>query len=255
MGLVFRAVHQGRGATVALKVLKKQFSEDDVYRQRFIHEARAASAVQHKHLVRIIEAGEVDGRHYMAVSYVQGRSLREEIDAQGPLPLPRLAQITAEVAAGLDALHAAGLVHRDIKPSNIMISADGVAVLGDFGLARGPSYTVLTAPGRVMGTVDYLAPELIRDSPASPASDIYALGCTVFEALTGDPPFAERSAYQVAAAQLEDDPPDPCTARPDAPSSLSLAVLQALLKDPARRPRTATAYAHLIGVAVESAAV
>src|SRR5438445_9502006 len=111
------------------------------------------------------------------------------------------------MAARVAALHEAGLVHRDIKPSNIMISSDGLAVLADFGLARGPSYTVLTAPGRVMGTVDYIAPELIRGLPASRASDLYALGCTVYEAVTGGPPFAEQSAYQGAAAHLEEDPP------------------------------------------------
>ena len=251
MGLVFRAVASD-GTVVALKVLKQQLSTDETYRRRFIHEARAARSVEHKHLVPIFDANEADGYHYLAVCFVDGRSLAQEIEENGPLPLERLPRLVSEIAAGLDALHAAGLVHRDIKPSNIMLDAAGSAAVTDFGLAKGPSYTVLTKPGQVMGTIDYLAPELIKGTPASPASDVYALGCTVFECLAGKPPFADRGIYQAAVAHLEDEPPDPCAARDDGSPSLSWAVLQALAKDPARRPPTATAYAHGIRLAVDA---
>jgi serine/threonine protein kinase len=253
MGIVFRAVRETDQTTVALKVLRKELSSDDTYRKRFIHEARAARSVESKHLAPILDAGEIDGYHYLAVGYVQGHSLSHEIERRGPLPLDRVPRLVAQVASGLDSIHAAGLVHRDVKPSNIMLDEDGSAVLTDFGLAKGRGYTVLTKPGQVMGTVDYLAPELIKGAPASPASDIYGLGCTVFECIAGDPPFADRPQYQAAVAHLEDEPSDPFLGRVDGTPSLSWALLQALAKDPAQRPRTATAYAYGIRVAAASA--
>ena len=122
--------------------------------------------------------------------------------------------MVGDVAAGLDALHRGGIVHRDVKPSNVMLREDGSAALTDFGLAKGAAYTVLTRPGQVLGTLDYLAPELVRGGEATPASDIYALGCVAFECLAGRPPFADRSLFGVGTAHLEDEPPDP-PASPD----------------------------------------
>src|SRR5205085_10034952 len=142
--------------------------------------------------------------------------------------------------AGLDALHAAGLVHRDVKPANVLFDENGRALLTDFGLAKGPAYTVLTRTGQIVGTLDYLAPELIRGGPASPATDVYALGCLAYECATGQPPFAGKSIFGLSSAILDQDPDDPCTLRPDMPAAMGWAVLQALAKDPAERPPTAT---------------
>ena len=150
-------------------------------------------------------------------------------------------------AAGLDALHRAGIVHRDVKPSNVMLREDGSAALTDFGLAKGAAYTLLTRPGQVLGTLDYLAPELVRGGEATPASDVYALGCVAFECPAGHAPFADRSLFGVGTAHLEDDPPDP----PASPE-LARALLRALEKDPAARPPTATMYAHLLRAASRS---
>ena len=155
--------------------------------------------------------------------------------------LEETVRLVAEIAAGLDALHRGGVVHRDVKPSNVMVREDGSAALTDFGLAKGAAYTVLTRPGEVLGTLDYLAPELIRGGAATAASDVYALGCVAFECLAGTPPFADRSLFGVATAHLEDDPPDP-----PASTAVSWALLRALEKDPAARPPTATMYAHLL---------
>jgi serine/threonine-protein kinase len=249
VGVVFRATREPGGDVVALKVLKQQLSRDEVFRRRFVHEARVAAEVQHKHLVPILEAGEADGRSYLAVQYVAGPSLEERIRAAGPLPLDEILSMAAQAGAGLDALHRKGLVHRDIKSSNIMLDEQGEAALTDFGLAKGPAYTVLTRPGQVMGTLDYMAPELIKGEPASPASDLYALGCVIYECITGAPPFAHKSMLQVGLAHLGEDPPDPLVARPDLPKDLSWAVLQALAKEPERRPPTATAYGHMLRVA------
>src|SRR3990170_3335686 len=246
MGIVFRAVRETDGEVVALKVLRPELAADAVYRQRFAREARVAAEVQDRHLVPIVEAGEADGQPYLAALYLRGRTLAQRVEAEGPLPLEDVVRVAAEVGAGLDALHRHGLIHRDVKPSNVMLREDGGGLLGDFGLAKGRAYTVLTRPGQVMGTLDYIAPELIRGGEAGPASDIYALGCLVYEGLAGRPPFAGVSPFQVGIAHLEAAPPDPAAGRKDLPPRLSWAVLHALEKDPARRPQTATAYAHLI---------
>jgi serine/threonine protein kinase len=248
MGVVFRAVHESEGDEVALKVLRAELSADDTFRRRFVHEARAAGEVRHKHLVPITEAGEADGRPYLAVAFVRGRTLQHRL-AGGPLPIPEMVRVVAHVASGLDALHNGGIVHRDVKPSNVMIDESGSAKLTDFGLAKGRAYTVLTKPGMVMGTLDYLAPEMLRGAEATGASDIYALGCVAFECTAGRAPFADKSMFDLASAHLNVEPPDPCADRDDAPDGLSWAIVQALAKDPDKRPPTATAYAHLISFA------
>ena len=248
MGVVFRAIKEPEGEEVALKVLRAELSTDETFRRRFVHEARAAGEVRHKHLVPITEAGEADGHPYLAVAFVRGQTLEQRL-AAGPLPIPEMVRAVAHVASGLDALHNAGIVHRDVKPSNVIIDESGSANLTDFGLARGRAYTVLTKPGMVMGTLDYLAPEMLRGVGATRTADIYALGCLAFECTAGRTPFADKSMFDLASAHLNTDPPDPCANRPDAPEGLSWAIVQALAKDPDKRPPTATAYAHLISFA------
>src|SRR5687767_11764636 len=250
MGLVFKARREGDDRPVALKVLKRQLGGDLVFQQRFQQEARAAAEVRDPHLVAILESAEWDGRHCLASEYVDGGSLTEHIASGGPLPLADAVRVIAEVGSGLDALHAAGVMHRDIKPSNVLFDSAGTALLTDFGLAKGRAYTVLTRPGQVMGTLDYLAPELIRGKPATPATDIYALGCVAFECVAGRAPFGDKSAFQVGLAHLEEIPPDPCAERPDSPAQFSAAILTALEKDPERRPATAGEYAGLLRDAV-----
>ena len=252
MGIVFRAVREHDGEQVALKVLKKMFVEDDTFRQRFVHEGRAAAEVQHRHLVPILDAGEIEGRQYLAVVHIRGRSLAERIRDGGPLPVEATLGVAAGVGSGLDALHEHGMVHRDVKAANVLLDENGTALLTDFGLAKGRAYTVLTKAGQVMGTLDYLAPELIRGEPATTATDLYALGCLVFECLIGSPPFAGKPIYEVGIAHLEEPPPDPSELRPELPESLGWAVVQALNKDPARRPTSGTAYATMLRVATQS---
>jgi serine/threonine protein kinase len=243
MGVVYRAFREPDGPMVALKFLRSELAADPTYRRRFAHEARAAKEIRHPNLVRLLEAGDVDGTYYLAVDFIEGRSLDERIRSAGPLPLAVLLRVIDDVAAGLDALHRGGIVHRDIKPSNIMLARAGHAALTDFGLAKGQGFSVLTAPGQVMGTLDYLAPELIRGRAATAASDIYAFGCVVYEAISGAPPFAGGSGFQVAAAHLANEPGDPCARRPDLAQALGRAVLPALAKEPLERPESAVAYA------------
>jgi serine/threonine-protein kinase len=249
MGLVFRATRIEDGREVALKVLKIELAGDFLFRQRFQQEARAAAEVRNEHLVPIIEEGEDDGRHFLAVDYVPGGSLTERLVDMG-LPGPAAVRVVEDVADGLDALHDAGIVHRDIKSQNILFAEDGSAMLTDFGLAKGPAYTVLTKPGQVMGTLDYLAPELIRGEPASRLTDVYALGCLAYECVAGRTPFADKGVFEVGLAHLEEQPADPCAERSDLTPEFGAAVLSALEKDAAERPQSAGAYAERLRTAM-----
>ena len=163
MGIVFRAIHED-GAVVALKVLKPGLVRDEHATRRFAREARAAAEVDHPQLIDVIEAGDVDGTNFLAMRFVAGRSLDDRIREHGPLPLEDTTRIVAEIASALDALHAAGLVHRDVKPSNILLDAERGALLTDFGLAKSRDYSMLTAPGQMLGTLDYISPEMLRGS-------------------------------------------------------------------------------------------
>jgi serine/threonine protein kinase len=192
--------------------------------------------------VPVLEAGQADGRRFLAVAYIPGGTLEDRLEDRGKLELSETASFAADVGKGLDALHGAGIVHRDLKPSNIIVDASGTAMLTDFGLAKGRAYTVLTKPGQVMGTIDYLAPELIKGEAASPATDIYALGCAMYECVTGQPPFADKEGIAIGLAHVGEPPPDPRGFRDDLSDAYVDALLTALAKDPAQRPATASNY-------------
>jgi serine/threonine-protein kinase len=253
-GAVYRATREEDGLEVALKVLKRGLSQDQAYVGRFKREARIAADVTHPHLVQVLESGEHDGRLFLASAFYGGGSLADLVDREGRLPLDESIRFSAQIAAGLGALHTTGIVHRDVKPSNVMIDRSGLAALTDFGLARGHAYTVLTAPGQVLGTLDYLAPEIIEGKSATPLSDVYALGCLVYECLTGRTPFADRSVFEVGVAHLEEAPPDPRELRDAIGGGLAWALLRALEKEPERRPPTATAFAHMLRAAWQDGA-
>jgi serine/threonine protein kinase len=249
MGIVFRAIRDD-GAVVALKVIKPGLVADERSARRFAREARAAGEVDHPHLIDVLDAGEIDGIGYMAMHYVAGKSLDDRIRARGPLPLEDTTRIVSEIGSALDALHAAELVHRDVKPSNILLDEARGALLTDFGLAKRRDYSMLTAPGQMLGTLDYIAPEMLRGDEPGPSADLYALGCVTFECLAGEPPFGGLSMFEVGMAHLGDAPPDPCASRTDAPAGLTEVVLRALAKEPSQRPASATEYAEmLIGAA------
>jgi len=250
VGIVFRAARISDGTILAVKILRESLTRDDNHRARLLRELRVARQVEHRHLVPIVDAGEEAGRAYLAAHFVSGRSLAATIAAEGLVPIERFVKLASEVGSGLDALHTAGIVHRDVKPSNVMIEPATGALLADFGLAKAQEYTVLTEPGRVVGSLPYLAPELLHGEEARPASDIYSLGCLLFQALTGAPPFAGRSFIELGVAHLERDPPEPSSLRPDVSAELSWALLRALAKDPAARPPTAATYVNLLRVAV-----
>jgi serine/threonine-protein kinase len=245
MGVVFRAVREADGEVVALKILRDELASDEVSIRRFQREARMAAGLVHPHLVAVLESGSAGGRRYLVSRYVDGVALSHILDS-GPLGGDSTVRLAAGVGSALDALHRRGLLHRDVKPENILVDAGGRSHLADFGVALGEADTALTSTGRVVGTVDYLAPELIRGEPASPASDLYALGCVVHACLAGAPPFAGLDFAETCLAHLTAAPPDLRAARGDLPAPLLWAADRALAKDPAERPATGAAYARLL---------
>jgi len=251
MGAVYRARRDGADADVALKIIKPEFATDEQYRQRFLHEARAAATVMHAHLIGVVDAGEIDGRQFLAMHIADGQSLATRIATGGPLDAQATVRVALELGGALDALHAVGLIHRDVKPANILLrdGADGAA-LTDFGLAKGTGYADLTSDGQVVGSLDYLAPERIRGDQALPASDVYALGCVLSECLTGHPPFGGGGMVKTLFGHLETAPPDPCAERKELPAALGVALLSALAKDAAERPASAGAYADALAAAL-----
>jgi serine/threonine-protein kinase len=248
MGRVYEAVTPS-GEHVALKVVKRDLARDTVFRRRFDREASIAQRVTHRHVVPVLDKGEHDGIPYLAQQFIRGGSLADKLQNDGTLSIEDAVRITLWVAAGLDAVHAAGLVHRDVKPGNILLDEQGVAYITDFGLAKDSQASVLTRPGQALGSIDYMAPEQIRGEEVSAPTDVYALGCVLTEVLTGAPPFADRQGMRVLWAHLQDEPPDPAGAREDVTPELSQAIRLALEKDPDKRPPTATAYARLVQIA------
>jgi serine/threonine protein kinase len=248
MGKVYTATGPD-GGKVALKLVKDDYARDETFRRRFYREARIAQTVKHPNVVPVLETGEVDGLPYMAQRFIDGMSLDEKLKRDGPLDAQTAVQVCTDVAAGLEALWAAGMVHRDVKPANILLDEDGRAYITDFGLAKDTQGSLLTLPGQALGSMDYMAPEQIRGEPVSAATDIYALGCVMYECMCGRPPFAEVQGMRILWAHLQDPPPDPRAARPDMSDEFVRVLLTALEKDSANRPQTAGEYARMLGAA------
>jgi serine/threonine protein kinase len=245
MGWVYRA-RSPAGEEVALKLVKPELASDRVFRRRFDREAEIARRVAHPNLVRVLDTGEHQGIPYLAQQFITGGSLADKLEREGMLEVGPAVKLGREVASALDALHAAQLFHRDVKPANILVDKAGVAYITDFGLAKDTQGSLLTRPGQTLGSLDYMAPEQIRAEGISAASDVYALGCVMFECLTGHPPFADRQGMRVLWAHLQDPPPDPLESRPELPAALGPAVRRALEKEPAARPQSASEFAESV---------
>jgi tRNA A-37 threonylcarbamoyl transferase component Bud32 len=242
MGVVYRAEDLRLRRMVALKVLRASLADDDGYRERFLRESRLAASIEHAAIVPIYEAGETDGLLYIAMRFVDGVDLAELLRREGPLAPERAVTLVGQLGSALDAAHARGLIHRDVKPSNALIGTDGDgehAYLVDFGITQDTaSQQRLTATDQLVGTLDYLAPERIRGEPVDGRADIYALGCVLFECLTGQPPFVRASQASAIYAHLEEQSPRVSDLRPDLPKALDDVVARALAKDRADRWQT-----------------
>src|SRR5215468_7629951 len=252
MGLVYRAEQRILGRTVALKVIRAEIAESGDYRERFLREVRFAAAVDHPHVVSVFDAGEQEGRLYLAMQWVDGPDLGTLIDRQQRLAPERVVLIGMQLAQALQAVHDAGLVHRDVKPSNVLVRDIGGrdhAYLTDFGIAKAPAaQDGLTRTGSVIGTPGYLSPEQIRGQQPAPRSDLYALGCIIFEALTGQRPFP---GDDLAArwAQATSPPPAASTLCPALGSRYDAFLAQALAVDPRDRFASGPAFAEALQAA------
>ena len=240
MATVWRAADEVLGREVAVKVLSPQYAADAGFVARFEREARHAARLSHPRLVTVFDCGIDNGTAFIVMELVAGRTLRQVLDEARVLPPAQAAGIAAAVCEGLEVAHASGLVHRDIKPANIVVSGGEVKVL-DFGIARAEGTAGLTRTQAVLGTAAYLSPEQASGRPAGPQSDLYSLGCVLFEMLTGQPPFTADSAVGLAYRQVHDDPGPPSAQRPGVPAHLDGMTARLLAKDPAARPPGAAA--------------
>jgi serine/threonine-protein kinase len=240
MGIVFEGTEDG-GDPVALKVVTTELSQDEVFLRRFRREVKAAQKIEHPNVVPVLDDGVEGGLPYLVQRLIPGGSLADRLQAKGSLSVEESVRLLAGAAGGIDALHGAGLVHRDIKPANILLDGD-TPYVSDFGLAKDSQASNLTRPGQALGSLDYMSPEQIRGEDVSPATDIYALGCVMFELLTGTPPFGGRPSMRVLFAHLQEPPPDLTTVRGEITAPVARAIARALEKEPDDRPSTATEY-------------
>jgi len=240
MAIVYRARDEVLGRDVAVKVLSPQFAADPGFLARFEREARHVAALSHPRIVTVFDCG-IDGNTpFIVMELVAGRTLRQVLDEIGPMSPRDAVTVAVAVCEALEAAHAAGLIHRDIKPENIVLSGGEVKVL-DFGIARTQDGAGTTRTQAVLGTAAYLSPEQASGGPVGPQADLYALGCVLYEMLTGTPPFTADSAVGVAYRQAHDDPGPPSALRTGVAPRLDWITARLLAKDPADRPTGAAA--------------
>jgi streptogramin lyase/predicted Ser/Thr protein kinase len=236
MSVVYLAEHQRLHRKAALKVLAPELAENESFRDRFLRESEIAAQLDHENVIPIFDAGEADGVLYIAMRYVEGTDLRARLKRDGALEPARALAILAQVAGALDVAHARGLVHRDVKPANVLLAGSEHVYLADFGLSKqASSISGLTATGQFVGTVDYVAPEQIQGDSVDARADEYALGCVLYECLSGEPPFPRSSSIAVLWAHVEDDPPSLVATRPELPEALDAVMKRALAKNPDER--------------------
>jgi serine/threonine-protein kinase len=242
MANVYLAEDQELGRRVAIKLLDERHAQDEQFVERFRREAESAAGLSHPNVVSIYDRGEAEGTYYIAMEYLEGKTLKELLVSRGPTPVRVAIDYTRQILSALDFAHRAGIVHRDIKPHNVVVAPDGRLKVTDFGIARSGS-SQMTEAGSIIGTAQYLSPEQAQGKPVSPASDLYSVGVVLYEMLTGSVPFTGDTALEIAMKHLNTVPAPPSTKRPpgigEVPHELDLVVLRALAKDPADRYQNA----------------
>jgi serine/threonine-protein kinase len=264
MAIVYRARDAHLDRPVALKLLTPALAADTAFRQRFIRESRAASAVDHPNIIPIYEAGNAGGALFIAMRYVQGGDLGSLLEHNGPLPAARAWAIISQVAAALDAAHEHGLIHRDVKPANILLDAGTAATgpvrsspasqpehvyLSDFGISKQSisGTSTLTLTGQFVGTLDYIAPEQIDGIAVDGRADLYSLGCAAFELLSGMPPFRRGRGLALIKAHLSEPPPSLTAHRASLPPAVDRVLARAMAKSPDERYATCAEFAVELG--------
>ncbi|WP_232668337.1 serine/threonine-protein kinase [Pseudonocardia sp. TRM90224] len=251
MGEVFKAFHVEQGRVVALKLLLTDLSDDETFRRRFLRESKLTARITDPHVIPIHNWGQIDGRLYLDMRFVEGEDLGERLDRDGPLTPADAVHILTQVASALDAAHRADLIHRDVKPSNVLLGTDDTgdgrfAYLVDFGIARvvaGETSAALTRAGTTLGSLDYMAPERFLDKPLDGRTDVYSLACMLYECLTDERPFPVDGLAPRLTAHLNSPPPRPSALRPGLPALLDEVVATGMAKDPAARYPSAGALA------------
>jgi eukaryotic-like serine/threonine-protein kinase len=240
MATVHLARDETLGRDVAIKRLSEALSGDEVFRERFMREARTAAGLSHPNIVGVFDVGEEGGIPYIVMECVEGRTLADLLAENGPLDPDRTVDLILQACAGLEHAHAAGLVHRDIKPQNLLVRDDDTLKIVDFGIARPVDGTQLTLAGTILGTAAYLAPEQALGERVTAAADLYSLGAVTYELLSGRPPYEFESLAELPVKQRE-GPPPPIDGLSE---ELQDAVRRCLAPDPADRPASAAALAH-----------
>jgi Protein kinase domain len=231
MSVVYSAEHLGLGRTVALKVLASTLAADDSFRERFVRESKLAATLEHPNIIPIYDAGQAENSLYIAMRHVEGGDLGTLIKHEGPLSLGQTIFFIEQIASALDEAHRQGLVHRDVKPANILITRPSDRIyLTDFGVVKQTSTPGLTQTGYFLGTFAYAAPEQIQRQPVDGRTDIYALGCMLYECLSGDPPFDADTEASMLHAHLAEPPPKLTAKRPDLPHAIDDVIARAMAK-------------------------
>ncbi|MFI5694652.1 protein kinase [Kribbella sp. NPDC051586] len=240
MGEVFRGTDEQLGREVAVKLLLRS-DRDPRAAERFQREARAAARLNDAHVVAVYDFGQHDDGFFLVMELVEGGSVADELAQHGPLPKDRAIEIIEQSAAGLAAAHREDVVHRDVKPSNLLISTDGTVKVADFGIAHlpGEGASTLTATGQIIGSAQYLAPERARGGQAGKEADVYALGCVLYQLVTGRPPFTGEHPTAILYQHVDTAPAPPSLERPELGGPFEQVLLRMLAKDPAERPTAA----------------
>jgi eukaryotic-like serine/threonine-protein kinase len=242
MAEVFEGRDRLLARRVAIKVPLAQYAHDPEFAQRFRREAQAAASLSHPGVVAVYDTGTENGTHFIVMEFVDGRTLKEVIRTEAPLYPDRAAEITADVCSALAAAHARGLVHRDVKPANIMLMPDGRVKLMDLGIARAAAGETVTQTAAMLGTAQYLSPEQAQGQTVDYRSDLYSLGCCLYEMLTGTVPFRGATPVAIAYQHVREDPAAPRLLNPDIPPALEAVCLKAMAKRPEDRYQTAAEF-------------
>jgi eukaryotic-like serine/threonine-protein kinase len=238
MANVYLAEDEELGRRVAIKVLDDKHAMDDQFVERFRREAKNAASLSHPNIVSVYDRGEAEGTYYIAMEYIEGRTLKDLIVARGPLPIDKAVSYARQILGAVRFAHRKGIVHRDIKPHNVLVDTDGRLKVTDFGIARAGA-SQMTEAGSIIGTAQYLSPEQARGAPVDQRSDLYSVGVVLYEMLTGSVPFTGDTPVEIAMKHISAVPQPPSAQRPEVPQDLDQIVIRSLAKDLRERFQTA----------------